>query len=66
MYILLQQVTKDIIQRNPASWCHKENCNLKIFQDGNTALVASDDGGYWLHPLIYNNSQMHSFFHVIQ
>ncbi|XP_056279762.1 uncharacterized protein cd34 [Pseudoliparis swirei] len=37
------QVTKDIIQRNPASWCHKENCNLKIFQDGNTALVASDD-----------------------
>ncbi|XP_034394035.1 uncharacterized protein si:dkey-261h17.1 isoform X2 [Cyclopterus lumpus] len=37
------QKTKDIIQQNPASWCHKENCNLKIFQDGNTALVASDD-----------------------
>ncbi|XP_054465511.1 uncharacterized protein cd34 [Anoplopoma fimbria] len=37
------QATKDIIQKNPASWCHKENCNIKIFQDGNTALVASDD-----------------------
>ncbi|XP_031701552.1 uncharacterized protein cd34 [Anarrhichthys ocellatus] len=37
------EATKHIIQKNPAGWCHKENCNLKIFQDGNTALVASDD-----------------------
>lgn len=37
------EATKHIIQANPAFWCHKENCNLKIFQNGKTALVASDD-----------------------
>ncbi|XP_068453912.1 uncharacterized protein cd34 isoform X2 [Clinocottus analis] len=35
--------TKRVIQANPAEWCHKENCHLKIFQNGNTALVASED-----------------------
>lgn len=35
--------TKRIIQEHPAAWCRKDNCNLKIFQDGNTAMVASDD-----------------------
>ncbi|XP_074498912.1 uncharacterized protein cd34 [Sebastes fasciatus] len=37
------ETTKRIILENPAGWCSKENCNLKIFQNGKTALLASDD-----------------------
>ncbi|XP_068589474.1 uncharacterized protein cd34 [Cebidichthys violaceus] len=37
------KTTKNILQENPADWCHKENCNLKIFQNDKTLLVASDD-----------------------
>ncbi|XP_071333342.1 uncharacterized protein cd34 [Trachinotus anak] len=39
------EATKHIIQENPASWCRNENCNLEIFQDGNTVLVSSKDAG---------------------
>ncbi|KAG7520729.1 hypothetical protein JOB18_035330 [Solea senegalensis] len=35
--------TKSIIQKNPAGWCSSDNCNLQIFQDGKTVLVASED-----------------------
>ncbi|XP_058498596.1 uncharacterized protein cd34 [Solea solea] len=35
--------TKSIIQKNPAGWCSSDNCNLQIFQDGKTMLVASED-----------------------
>ncbi|KAK5864180.1 hypothetical protein PBY51_001141 [Eleginops maclovinus] len=35
--------TKRIIQENPAGWCSKDSCNLKVFQDGNTVLVSSED-----------------------
>ncbi|XP_053173973.1 hematopoietic progenitor cell antigen CD34 [Scomber japonicus] len=35
--------TKTIIEANPAVWCHTENCNVEIFQDGNNALVGSSD-----------------------
>lgn len=35
--------TKRIIQENPVAWCNKENCELKIFQDGNKMSVASSD-----------------------
>nr|XP_020501624.1 uncharacterized protein LOC109993150 [Labrus bergylta] len=35
--------TKRIIQDNPAGWCNKENCNLKISQEGNTIQMASED-----------------------
>ncbi|KAL3059540.1 hypothetical protein OYC64_014199 [Pagothenia borchgrevinki] len=37
------ETTKRIIEENPAGWCSKDNCNLKIFQEGNTVLVSSDD-----------------------
>lgn len=37
------EATKRIIQDNPAGWCSKENCNLKIAQEGKTINVASDD-----------------------
>ncbi|XP_033934230.1 uncharacterized protein cd34 [Pseudochaenichthys georgianus] len=37
------ETTKRIIQENPAGWCRKDNCDLKIFQEGNTALVSSED-----------------------
>ncbi|AWP10166.1 Hypothetical protein SMAX5B_014876 [Scophthalmus maximus] len=37
------EATKRIIQGNAAGWCKSENCNLKIFQDGNTLLVASEN-----------------------
>ncbi|KAI4798954.1 hypothetical protein KUCAC02_020383 [Chaenocephalus aceratus] len=37
------ETTKRIIQENPARWCSKDNCDLKIFQEGNTALVSSED-----------------------
>ncbi|KAK9515168.1 hypothetical protein VZT92_025835 [Zoarces viviparus] len=37
------EATKRIILDNPAGWCHKEKCNLKIFQEDKTALVASND-----------------------
>ncbi|XP_010773356.1 uncharacterized protein cd34, partial [Notothenia coriiceps] len=37
------ETTKRIIEKIPADWCSKDNCNLKIFQEGNTALVSSDD-----------------------
>ncbi|XP_029281995.1 uncharacterized protein cd34 isoform X2 [Cottoperca gobio] len=37
------EATKRIIQENPAGWCRKENCNLKVFQSGNTVLLASED-----------------------
>ncbi|XP_072223365.1 uncharacterized protein cd34 [Leuresthes tenuis] len=35
--------TKRIIQENPARWCTLESCNLEIFQEDNTVLVASKD-----------------------
>ncbi|XP_035511982.1 uncharacterized protein si:dkey-261h17.1 [Morone saxatilis] len=35
--------TKRIIQENPAAWCQKQNCLLKIFQDGNSMKLTSDD-----------------------
>lgn len=35
--------TKRIIQENPAAWCNKENCELKIFQEGNKVFVGSSD-----------------------
>ncbi|KAM9855646.1 uncharacterized protein cd34 [Aulostomus maculatus] len=34
--------TKRVIQENPAEWCYIENCDIKISQDGNNLLVASD------------------------
>ncbi|XP_068996273.1 LOW QUALITY PROTEIN: uncharacterized protein cd34 [Embiotoca jacksoni] len=37
------EVTKRIIQKNPAGWCNKENCNLEIFQEGNTMWMGSGD-----------------------
>lgn len=37
------EATKRIIQDNPAGWCSKENCNLKIAQEGKTINVVSDD-----------------------
>ncbi|XP_034731641.1 uncharacterized protein si:dkey-261h17.1 [Etheostoma cragini] len=37
------ETSKRIIRDNPAGWCSKEKCNLKIFQDSNTMLVASED-----------------------
>ncbi|XP_028439476.1 uncharacterized protein cd34 isoform X2 [Perca flavescens] len=37
------EASKLILMENPAGWCSKEKCNLKIFQESNTLLVASDD-----------------------
>lgn len=37
------ETTKRIIQENAAGWCQMENCHLKIFQEGNQLLVASED-----------------------
>ncbi|XP_053280620.1 uncharacterized protein cd34 [Pleuronectes platessa] len=37
------EVSKGIIQDNPAGWCKAEPCNLNIFQDGSNMLVTSDD-----------------------
>ncbi|XP_074538007.1 uncharacterized protein cd34 isoform X2 [Halichoeres trimaculatus] len=37
------EATKRIIQDNPAGWCSKENCNLKIAQEGKKLSVVSDD-----------------------
>ncbi|XP_070765980.1 uncharacterized protein cd34 [Enoplosus armatus] len=37
------EATKRIIQENPAGWCNTENCLLKVFQEGNRMLVASDN-----------------------
>lgn len=37
------ETTKRIIEENPAAWCSKDNCDLKIFQEGNTMLVSSED-----------------------
>lgn len=38
------ELTKSVIQGNPAGWCHKDDCQLKIFQDGNIMRLASEDG----------------------
>ncbi|XP_076023293.1 uncharacterized protein cd34 [Genypterus blacodes] len=35
--------TKEKILKNPAPWCHTENCNLEVFQEDNTLLVSSPD-----------------------
>lgn len=35
--------SKNIIQGNPAKWCNKQECELKIFQKDKTMLVASED-----------------------
>lgn len=35
--------TKGVIQGNPASWCNKQNCELKIFQKDKKIQMASDD-----------------------
>ncbi|KAF1390074.1 hypothetical protein PFLUV_G00054350 [Perca fluviatilis] len=37
------EASKLILMANPAGWCSKEKCNLKLFQESNTLLVASDD-----------------------
>ncbi|XP_034445793.1 uncharacterized protein si:dkey-261h17.1 isoform X1 [Hippoglossus hippoglossus] len=37
------EVSKGIIQANPAVWCNTINCTLEIFQDGNNMLVTSED-----------------------
>lgn len=37
------EASKAMIQANPAPWCPKENCNLKIFQDGNMMKITSED-----------------------
>lgn len=37
------EASKRIIQGNPASWCNKQECELKIFQKDRTMLLASDD-----------------------
>nr|XP_046253211.1 uncharacterized protein si:dkey-261h17.1 [Scatophagus argus] len=37
------EATRAIIQENAAGWCETEKCGLRIFQNGKTALVASDD-----------------------
>ncbi|XP_042348424.1 uncharacterized protein si:dkey-261h17.1 [Plectropomus leopardus] len=37
------EATRRIILANPADWCPKDNCNLKIFQNDNEVQVASDD-----------------------
>lgn len=37
------EASKRIIQANPASWCNKQECELKVFQKDRTMLVASDD-----------------------
>ncbi|XP_068162117.1 hematopoietic progenitor cell antigen CD34 [Antennarius striatus] len=34
--------TKRVILENPETWCQKKMCDLKIFQDAQKALVASD------------------------
>ncbi|XP_049436686.1 uncharacterized protein cd34 [Epinephelus fuscoguttatus] len=37
------EATKRILQDNPAAWCSKDECKLKIFQKDNEVQVASDD-----------------------
>lgn len=37
------EATKVILQENPAGWCLKDTCDVKIFQKDNEVQVASDD-----------------------
>ncbi|XP_047459219.1 uncharacterized protein cd34 [Mugil cephalus] len=40
------EATKQIILDNPAPWCHKDSCNLKMFQEENMVSVVSSDASH--------------------